>query len=881
MVRGLGKVVGSFGLVLLLAMPSFLHATHNRGGEITFRHINNLTYEITVTTYTKNQNAADRPELPVSFNYGNPERIDTVTRQSRVLVGNDIVRNIYLTTHTFPGPGSYTISITDPNRVGNVRNILSSINLPFHVETRLTINPFLGPNSSPILNYPPIDFGCVKRLFVHNPGAVDPDGDSLSFEITQCRGEDGLPIPTFYFPSPPPILRVDGRTGDFIWNTPDTIGDYNFAMIIREWRNGIQIGSIIRDFQVTISACSNRPPEIQVPNDTCIIAGTFLSQLITATDSDGHNITLRGVGAPLAPSRGITTNSPAAFAEVTSPPTLNAMFNWQTNCSHIRRDPYTMIFKAEDSGHPNLTAYRVWNIRIIPPPVENIQAASSGGKITVTYDQHSCPNALGYKIYRRQGSGPFPLDTCTTGVPASSGYVLIDTLMGITSTTYVDDDNGRGLASGEEYCYRVTAFFSEFPFNPLGGVESISSDEICEFVLRDLPLLTNVSVTQTDMANGTIDLKWGGPVELDTVQFPAPYRYRFFRAPGNGESMANRIQIGTRNYNSYAALLQDSMFVDQNLNTQNRQYAYQIDFDALGNVEVGSSRASSSVFLSIESLDSRLLLRWTALTNWVNDSFYVYKQDPAGLFQLLDVTAEPAYVDTGLTNGTLYCYFVTTLGGFVNAALPDSLLNDSQIACKMPTDTIPPCPPELSVRPDCDMFLNELTWIQAQFCAEDLLRWRIYYRPTIRDPFLFIDSVAANESERFEHLNLQQSIAGCYVLTAVDTSLNESGYSNEICVENCNLYELPNVFTPNGDNINDVFAPFPGWRFVASIDIIIMNRWGQEVFRTNDPAINWDGKNQLGQDVESATYYYRIKINFRTLEGIMPVDRSGVISLRR
>ena len=55
-------------------------------------------------------------------------------------------------------------------------------------------------------------------------------------------------------------------------------------------------------------------------------------------------------------------------------------------------------------------------------------------------------------------------------------------------------------------------------------------------------------------------------------------------------------------------------------------------------------------------------------------------------------------------------------------------------------------------------------------------------------------------------------------------------------------FSLPNVFTPNGDGMNDVFdAQLPN--SVELIELSIFNRWGNEVFRTTDPEIKWDGSN--------------------------------------
>jgi gliding motility-associated-like protein len=86
----------------------------------------------------------------------------------------------------------------------------------------------------------------------------------------------------------------------------------------------------------------------------------------------------------------------------------------------------------------------------------------------------------------------------------------------------------------------------------------------------------------------------------------------------------------------------------------------------------------------------------------------------------------------------------------------------------------------------------------------------------------------------------EASIAGCYALTAVDSSNNESEITTKICIDNCTYYELPNVFTPNGDNINDLVIPGP-YKFIQKVEMKIYNRWGQLIFETTVPEEGWDG----------------------------------------
>jgi hypothetical protein len=254
-------------------------------------------------------------------------------------------------------------------------------------------------------------------------------------------------------------------------------------------------------------------------------------------------------------------------------------------------------------------------------------------------------------------------------------------------------------------------------------------------------------------------------------------------------------------------------------------------------------------------------------------------------------------VGTPLSQDIEYCYFVETLGSYDNPLIEEPLINNSQIICAQPGDEIPPCTPILSLEvPDCEALLadkscgfndfsNTLSWRRdpAAECDDDIRSFNIYFSETMDSTFSLIANVA---DTFFVHQNLP-SFAGCYRISAVDRSGNESELTDILCFDNCPNYYLPNVFTPdNGDNINDVFQAYfdePGFdnvdlskcpRFVESVSIEIVNRWGKEVFSfdSSEPQnegnilINWDGRDNNGNPVPGGVYYYVADVTFDVLD---------------
>lgn len=91
------------------------------------------------------------------------------------------------------------------------------------------------------------------------------------------------------------------------------------------------------------------------------------------------------------------------------------------------------------------------------------------------------------------------------------------------------------------------------------------------------------------------------------------------------------------------------------------------------------------------------------------------------------------------------------------------------------------------------------------------------------------------------------------------------------------LIYVPDAFTPNGDGLNDQFRSFSSG--YSQFNFEVFDRWGNEVFRSNDAYEWWDGINQAnGKKSPEGTYVWTIE--FRTTEGEL-IRRTGTVTLLR
>jgi len=840
-----------------------LQATHNRAGEITLTQIDELTYQITITTFTFTLSQADRDRLEVQWG---DNTFSFADRVALVRLPYFYQKNTYITQHTFPGPGIYEIVVQDPNRNDGVKNIPNSVNVIFSIKTTILINPDIGNNSTPVLLNPPIDRAALGQIFIHNPAAYDPDGDSLSYKLTICTEQDGRPIEGYTLPAHSDTLYIHPLTGDLTWITPVDSGLYNIAFDVEEWRSGVKIGNIVRDMQIEVFNTDNHSPMQNEPGNFCIEAGTVLTVNMEATDVDNDSITLWATGGPF-----VVDSNPATYTVDEASATIGysrAQFVWQTDPTHVRQQYYTVVFKAEDSNFEvPLVDIRNMNVVVMGPSPDMPTLIAGSSTVTVTWPADTCLPVTGYQIFRRIGPAAYVPDTCTGGVPAETGYELIGVTNDRLETVFVDDNEGNGLEQGNEYCYMIVSVYPD-------GALSFPSPENCTPLVEGSPSMLEVSVTDHS-SSGTMKLAWAKPEQLDTIPANGPYEYIIYRSNDLlGQSLT---QVGSFN----TADLNDTTWLDNSVDTQVFPWSYQVELynDEAGNrFRIGEAETASSLYPKLTGRDNSVLIEMKKNVPWINYDYTIYRLNSGtGTYDSIGFTTEDVFVDEGLSNGVEYCYRVTSTGWRV---LNDKLyenINFSHTACATPVDSIAPCAPNLRGYSVCDSSYNHLNWFYPdRSCAEDVVAYKLYYSPTFEDPPTVIAEFDDPYDSVYNHFP-DVALSGCYFVTAIDSFDNESVPSVRLCLDECSNYELPNVFSPNGDGINDLYRP-QRTSYVERVEMTIFNRWGIQVYYTEDPDVNWDGKiNNSNTLVSSGVYYYICDVYEYRLTGLEVYTLTGFI----
>ncbi len=131
-------------------------------------------------------------------------------------------------------------------------------------------------------------------------------------------------------------------------------------------------------------------------------------------------------------------------------------------------------------------------------------------------------------------------------------------------------------------------------------------------------------------------------------------------------------------------------------------------------------------------------------------------------------------------------------------------------------------------------------------------------------------STVTNPSYIFTNAGVQQAQLIAYSYSGCTDTLN---ISIEVIFEKG--ISIPNIFTPNNDDQNDLFI-VTGTNIQSAV-ASIFNRWGKEIVKS-DLMKGWNGKNDGGKQQEEGTYFYQLKVTFT--DGVNK-DYHGAFSLYR
>ncbi len=293
-------------IFILFAKQSI--ASHIVGYDFNYSCLGGNNYQFTFKLYRDCINGMpgaltdDNPAIIYIFRGNTLISRDTIFQSGLTLVppnfSNDCVNNppvVCLSQITFqfskylpPDINKYTIAYQRCCRNGSIENLINPKETGVSYYINVPQFDTLCNNSASYLNFPP-QIICVNNPFIYNHSAIDIDGDSLSYEFceaykggTQTNPKPIVPPPPYqsvFYNSPysalnpmagSPQIQINPVTG-MITGTPNLQGRFVVAICCNEWRNGVIINTVRREFQFEVTNCSkavvaNTPVFSEEPN---------------------------------------------------------------------------------------------------------------------------------------------------------------------------------------------------------------------------------------------------------------------------------------------------------------------------------------------------------------------------------------------------------------------------------------------------------------------------------------------------------------------------------------------------------------------------------------------------------------------------------------
>lgn len=317
-------------VISIIFMPNVGESTHIVGGNITYKSIGNVPggkgFRVSLTL--RRDCLLGSPEAE----FDNPAIVGVFSSDGTFITSikmpfmssdtlNEFIRSdcgfegtqvcVHETTYNgavtlpaMPAPGGYIFAYQRCCRNISLNNIIDPVETGSTYWVAITETAYNFNNNSPTFNQWPDVYVCNDRPLDFDHSATDVDGDSLVYRL--CVPSSGATIidPQPEQPSPPPYasvvwappysindilggvpLKIDSKTG-FITGTPGLVGQFLVGICVEEYRKGILLSSVRRDFQYNVRLCSQKPfADFETSESNCDgLSVEFYNQSLAATN---------------------------------------------------------------------------------------------------------------------------------------------------------------------------------------------------------------------------------------------------------------------------------------------------------------------------------------------------------------------------------------------------------------------------------------------------------------------------------------------------------------------------------------------------------------------------------------------------------------------
>ena len=790
------------------------NASHFSGSDLTYTCLGGNTYQITFTFYRDCSGANADQSTTVSFNCpSNPALNFNTTLYQIAGTGQEITPGCSAVPTSCAGGNSYGIqeyvfqgTVTLPacsqwtmKTNSCCRNTVSTVTGQGSWTMIAYLNNLDAPcNSSPTFSNKPVAVVCNNQSFCFNHGAVDPDGDSLSYSFytpftsypSTISYIGGYSSSNFLNSSTP--ITIDPITGDICF-TPQQIQSTVTGVKVEEWRtiNGTPtlIGTVYRDLQMSVVSCNNYIPTLSGmdttlstvynPNDTTYIIDVCLSPDPISFNIIGHDSDVYNPA---------TTGSPEKFS-----------INWNNG---IPGGSFTSFHNGTDSAYANFTwlptANDVGNIKCFTATIQD-EACPYNGFQTFSYciTVHGMMVNIGSDTLLCEGESvniQAVADTSTvnyiwyvngtpTGTPQSQDYYLFN------SSTYGPGQHSVRIETND-------------------GSTTTQCPGVDELIV-DVVYLPKINGTMPDSA-----FCGSGSVTYDAGQ-------------GQQYTWTDIVMNPLGASQTFTATNTGTYIVTVNGGMNTRCY----DVDTFEVVSIPEPMLGPDTCIWEDDAPFKL------------DAGYIYG-DLAVKWNDGVTTSERDINTSGKYKATIYHSYISPTVGCSDEVIINVINQDNMIL-------------SAKIEAEDDIEMEDFQKGDRDICTHQRLKLKAPIAPSghTYDYTWTKNGSSASTSPVyiFKELNPGNFTIELEIKNGCKSSI-------DVKTKSC-IIQIPNIITPNDDGINDYFkiilkdSKEPYFLSFPNSTLIVYNRWGTKVFESNNYQNDWNG-----DGAPDGVYYWTLEL---------------------